>query len=140
MEPVCMNNQKLRALYDTRNHWQWLMITGDTDKESYEPADVWVHECGCCEYISVVDEDHIPGYAGGIAECGPVCPLTGFAWGEYGCYDNLSPYRAWERLSNKVYAYDYEEENREYYLKFYAKRMVEACNRAIESELLREIS
>ena len=41
----------LRVLYDCRNQWQWLEITGDTEKFSYVPSKKWLQNCACCEYV-----------------------------------------------------------------------------------------
>ena len=39
---------ELDALRKCRNHWQWLMITGNWYKDDYEPSDKWLDSCACC--------------------------------------------------------------------------------------------
>ena len=98
---------KLRALYDCRNHWQWLWITGSRFKLSYKPSAKWKLGCACCESTGSCED----------------CLLIGYAWSR-GCGSSKdSLYRKWKIAETK--------EERQYY----AHKMVTACNRAIEKEL-----
>ena len=122
---------KLEALYATRNHWHWLAITGSSDKRSYLPANNWPFVCACCLYAGA---DESLDYPEENRDC-EECPLNGYAWGVLeeedaeatSCTDGRwSYYRAWRESS----LYELR--------RFYANRMVYACNLAIEAELLRE--
>ena len=98
---------KLRALYDCRNHWQWLWITGSGYKKSYEPATHWYAWCACCEHTEHCTD----------------CPLVGYAWLRNCNSSKNSFYRKWCRVKTKKTR------------RKYARKMVMACNRAIEDIL-----
>ena len=118
---------KLRSLYDCRNHWQWLEITGDGNKRSYEPATHWQFNCACCESMR---HESCGRNKKGEYICDD-CPLTGYAWqgdtsGDFAPCDTHntgSYYYAWDTAETK--------EKRQYF----AHKMVAACNRAIDKEL-----
>lgn len=123
---------KLRALYDCRNHWQWLWITGTYYKKSYEPARKWKFNCALCEYMGHEGDgvNSNGDYDAGHYVCDD-CPLTGYAWDNdpdrrFAPCDiegTNSCYHAWNNA-------DHREERQ-----YYAHKMVMACNRAIEKEL-----
>lgn len=107
-----------------RNHWQWLAITGSNDKKSYEPSLEWEQNCACCEYVSkleVYDQ---------FWDCSK-CPLTGYAWEgvdrvtSYCDHDHDSYFKLWLHASSKKER------------QFYAQKMVDACNRAIEDIIIK---
>lgn len=97
---------KLRALYDCRNHWQWLWITGSSTKQSYEPSNKWIAGCACCQHDETCED----------------CPLVGYAWSRH-CQNNNSYYWRWAIAKTKKTR------------RKYARKMVMACNRAIEDIL-----
>lgn len=103
---------ELDALIKCRNHWQWLMITGDWRKRAYLPSNHWVDECACCEFVTD---------SGRLERDCKLCPLVGIAWsyGWNGCVADLTPYVRWQVA-------DGDERI------FWANRMVYACNQAIE--------
>lgn len=119
-------DEKLRALYNCRNHWQWMQITGSAHKEDYAPSREWADNCACCElsrhnYKTNEDEED-------SKSCCDFCPLSGFAW-PYGYLQCAfggfeSPYQRWSMGTA------------EKKLKFYAGRMVYYCNVAIEAYLM----
>ena len=42
---------RFQTLIKTRNHYGWLAITGDRDKESYAPAiEAGISYCFCCKF------------------------------------------------------------------------------------------
>lgn len=113
---------KWESLIKCRNHWQWLAITGDRIKRTYNPAIDWIHGCACCEYTSKVETYYA------FWDCNE-CPLTGFSWYSLG----ETGYSFCDRLSNNsVYAEwkiaRFIEDRQKY-----AQKMVDACNRAIEA-------
>lgn len=119
---------KLEALFKCRNHWQWMWITGDSDKESYEPSREWHNTCACCEYTLGKDEEWPE-----LIDC-TCCPLNGYAWGgawSVTCESSGTPYSEW-------FWCDGDSELNTHYRKIHAKEMVEACNRAIESILTKQ--
>lgn len=116
---------KFETLVACRNHWQWLAITGDDNKDTYEPAHNWLNWCACCEYIDPDDEDDA---------CFD-CPLNRIAWGDraradfYSCYPRTSEVEeegAWS------FYYDWHHAGTEEDRKDAAHNMVCACNVAIE--------
>ena len=117
----------MKSLYDCRNHWQWLWITGSSEKETYAPAKKWLFYCACCEYM-----DHTGNGTNNEGDyiC-DACPLTGHAWqddpnrGSAPCDggNTGSYFFAWDTAETK-------EERR-----YFAHKMVQACNQAIEKEL-----
>lgn len=101
-----------RAIINTRNHYGWLAITGDENKESYALAiRAGVNSCFCCEFVR------------GNGGCDN-CPLNGYAWkqsDDVQCHgDRNSVYKMWHRAKTK--------EDRQYW----AMRMVRACDKALE--------
>ena len=113
---------KLEALYATRNHWQWLAITGNQYKTDYAPARKWRLCCACCDFTGTSWTNK--------CKSGGACPLASFAWGtnRYACEDEGTCYALWlhcDLVRGK---------------KYYASRMVYACNLAIEAELLKDIN
>jgi len=102
----------MKSLYDCRNHWQWLWITGSSRKRSYEPSAKWKFRCACCESTNNCE----------------ACQLVGYAW-SHGCVSSKdSFYTKWLMAETK--------EERQYY----AHKMVMACNRAIENELTNHLA
>lgn len=128
---------KLEALYATRNHWQYLAITGFEDKGTYTPSKSWRCLCACCEYS--MDYTYlIPVY-----NCG-ICPLKGYWLHDHPnatCEEKGTFYDLWCYVEDEVDGNNPEDIAKEarQLRKFYAHRMVYACNQAIEAELLREV-
>ena len=114
------------ALIQCRNHWQWLWITGGR-KDSYIEAYKWKHSCACCEYTSNIEEYTV------FYDCNK-CPLTGFAWDSLG--EVLCSFCD-RSEANSVYDEWKDSENMSCKKKW-AKAMVDACNRAIESYIINE--
>ena len=98
---------KLRTLFDCRNHWQWLWITGSWSKRSYEPSAKWSASCACCNNTDICEN----------------CPLVGYAWSRHCLSSKNSIFRKWQKAETKKTRIKY------------AHKMVQACNRAIEEEL-----
>ena len=117
---------ELETLYACRNHWQWLMITGNSNKNSYEISLKWEYRCICCEYTLL----NYPLIEEKFWDCN-MCPLTGFAWiafkdkiASFCDMDKDSFYYGWiNSISEKDKIY-------------WASRMVYACNLAIEAIIL----
>ena len=125
-------NNALEALYACRNHWSMLWITGSSYKLSYEPANSWPYGCACCLFAGafIFDEKLGPRYGSNYdsRDCSK-CLLNGYAWEEArdgGCEsDPDSFYDEWRC--------HYETDNHDLEVrKFWAYKMVQACNRAIE--------
>ena len=115
---------ELEALIACRNHWQFMEITNDTQKSSYEPSELWDNKCAVCHFAGINDY--------GNRNCRK-CPLRGCAW-KYNCekcedgFDSF--YQRWRYTKYK---------NNEPWIskrRFWANRMVYACNQAIENLLL----
>lgn len=104
---------KLEALIACRNHWQFLEITESCYKRDYTPAISWILGCAACEWDS---------YFNNACEN---CMLSGYAWGD-SCNDPPSFWCNWTESTSTKQA------------KFYANRMVYACNQAIEDYLLND--
>ena len=106
-----------QAIINTWNHYGWLAITGDKDKESYAPAiKAGINCCFCCEFCY------------GTGGCDN-CPLNGYAWEQNGqpqCHgDRNSVYKMWRKAKTK--------EDQQYW----AMRMVRACDKALEDLILK---
>ena len=102
---------ELEALISCRNHWQFMWITGSKSKDDYEPARKWNSYCAVCEW---------DGY--NLGTCRD-CPLSGYAWKVF-CNSTKSFWRGWLRSKSINQR------------RFWANRMVYACNQAIENYLL----
>ena len=115
---------KFESLIKCRNHWQWLAITGSDDKKSYEPSYGWMYACACCEYTSKLEKYDM------FWDCSK-CPLTGYAWEKlerktsFCDHDQDSYFKLWFQGSSKKER------------QFYAQKMVDACNRAIEDMIIK---
>lgn len=115
-----MFDSPLEALIACRNQWSLLYITGNMYKNIYIPSIDWDSDCACCEYSKTYWRIHDTRYV-----CAQ-CPLMGYAW-NLGCVsDKKSLYNLW------LYA------NNESARSYYAYRIVQACNRAIEDILIGE--
>lgn len=116
---------KFEALIACRNHWSWLAITGSYDKGSYYLCYNREKNCAVC--------DQAERTCIGFSDC-TTCALTGFAWSNeqtyddgfsaFCCDDENSFYIRWNET--------HVDENR----KYYALRMVYACNQAIEDMII----
>ena len=117
-----MNN--LQALIKCRNLYQWLAITGDSNKESYKPSNRWSYNCAACMKAGSTK------YSDGNRNCNN-CVLLGYAWGgayKVKCFcesNELDSY--YELWHNNRFNHTYINER-----KYYANRIVNACNKAIE--------
>lgn len=115
---------RFQTLIKTRNHYGWLAITGDEDKESYEPAiEAGVNCCFCCKFTDDDDDDD------GNGGCDN-CPLNGYAWKQNNnfvqCHnDPDSIYKKWHRAKTV------EEKQ------YWAMRMVKACDKALEDLIIK---
>ena len=118
---------KLRALYDCRNHWQWLEITGSANKEAYKPAKKWQFNCACCESMGHI-ENGTNDEGDYICDA---CPLMGYAWQD-NPYGESAPCD-WHNTGSYYFAWHEAETKEE--RQYYAHKMVQACNRAIEDIL-----
>ena len=118
---------KLRTLYDCRNHWQWLEITGSIDKDSYEPSEQWEFNCACCEYLG---HDTQGFNINGDYVCND-CLLTGYAWDRCAS-QNRAPC---DISGTNSYYYGWKMVETKKTRRKYAHKMVMACNRAIEDIL-----
>lgn len=105
-----------QAIIKTRNHYGWLAITGDENKESYAPATkAGMNCCFCCEFCR------------GNGGCNN-CPLNGYAWEQSNnvqCVGRNSVYKMWGKAKTK--------EDRQYW----AMQMVRACDKALEDLILK---
>ena len=103
---------KWEALIACRNQWQWVVIARE-HKNKYPGAVHYRNACACCEY------DRIIGYTS--IDCAGICPLVGYAWGN-SCIDNdnCSFYKKWRETSET----------------YWAKRIVYACNIALEDMII----
>ena len=110
---------ELEALIACRNHWQFMEISGSDSKSSYNPAKGWDNNCACCSFVGLHNRIKT------IDGCN-LCPLSGYAWGQasYNCDMDGSYFRKWA-ISSTI------EQRR-----FWANRMIYACNQAIENYLL----
>lgn len=119
---------KLQTLIKCRNLWAWLAITGSNDKCSYKPARRWAYACPCCMYAGAVikNGEHFEYNR----NCNK-CPLNDYAWStgitrRIHCQvTHSSFYGGWRNA--------YLKEDR----KYWAMRMVQACDRAIEDLILK---
>ena len=116
---------KMQALIKCRNLWSYMAITGSRQKTDYKPARRWAFQCPCCMKAGATLT-----YLGENADnrdC-TKCILNGYAWGhavnysQIICYrDNSSYFKQWDECTlsriDRIH---------------WAKRMVQACNRAIE--------
>ena len=118
---------KLRSLYDCRNHWQWLEITGSSEKETYEPAKKWRFNCACCDYMKHSGDGT---NAKGDYIC-DACPLTGYAW-QVDPHSNTAPC---DTLNTGSYFFAWYIAETKEKRQYFAHKMVQACNQAIEKEL-----
>src|SRR5574343_651126 len=100
---------ELEALIACRNHWQFLEITRGWDKTEYKPSKKWDIECAMCQWDNMFNGDCTH------------CLLSNYAWKEYCTIGNNNSF--WKMWANA----DTPEQR-----KFYANRMVYACNQAIE--------
>ncbi len=120
-------DDKLRALYDCRNHWSWLWITGSEEKLSYDPAVEWPFMCACCLYAGAYLDERLEALDK-KRDC-KKCPLDGYAW------NNLRRSSCacdWEgTIYDEWCCCDDDVKERQYW----SSRMVSACNRAIEDIL-----
>jgi len=108
--------EKLEALENTRDHWQWLADNPKSAKDEYPGLkDLNIsHDCFLCEYTGYsVDDESVCIH----------CPLRGYAW-EKECYtwktENFSLYTFWLNAR-------YPEEKTKF-----ALLMVQNCNLAIK--------
>ena len=111
---------KLEALIACRNHWQFMEITGSSDKGEYEPSFEWDSGCACCEYIKeayYLEVLILKKYCDS-------CPLRGYAWEKDCLLSENSFYANWVKADTPELR------------QFWAGRMVYACNQAIEKHLL----
>lgn len=115
---------KLRTLYDCRNHWQWLWITGSIDKDSYEPSEQWEFNCACCEFM----EHRCKGLNKNKEYICDDCPLTGYAWCRCLSRSNVPC----DAPNTNSYYYGWKTSETKEERQYYAHKMVMACNRAIE--------
>ena len=122
-----MNN--LQALIKCRNLWQWLVITGDDDKESYKPAKRWPYNCAACMKAGSTKESNRK------RNCDN-CILLGYAWSNavrnsVFCESN-SEYSYYSYYKVLEWIHHYEKKKH----KYYANQIVNACNKAIEDILV----
>lgn len=104
---------KFEALIACRNHWQFMEITGSRNNHAYAPAENWYLFSAACEWDRYFRSD-----------C-ENCILRGYAWEDF-CDNPCSLWSKWAEPTGTKHT------------KFYANRMVYACNQAIEGYLLNE--
>ena len=119
---------KLHYLYECRNIWSLLSITGADTK----PKTKFRNNCPCCHYVVYETPS-----ATNTRNCN-YCPLKGFAWNtecEEEDKENVWSYYIEWCNANSNYS---EEEECEllYQRKYWASRMVYACNQAIEDIII----
>lgn len=118
---------KFQTLIKCRNLWAYMAITGSGDKEDYKPARRWAFECPCCMYAGAIkiqnesrDENR---------DCNK-CILNNYAWDitytkrMHCVYAQNSFYSKWETREHIL--------DRQYW----AMRMVQACDKAIENYII----
>ena len=134
MNNTIVKSKLFRSLVQCRNHWAWLAITGSYNKESYKPSQRWPYGCKCCSYAGATkaskNADNIAGYR----DCSK-CPLLGYAWHPYSKYEseNLTFIACNRRLA---FYYDWGESRSTSMRSYYAMRIVQACDKAIEDFLV----
>ena len=116
---------KLQALIKCRNLWSYMAITGSDLKSDYKPARRWAFHCLCCVKAGATR------IAGFIPRDCRKCILNGYAWKSTNrkcglpCeYDPNSYFDLWDKCTDPTKR------------KYYALRMVYACNQAIEDLLI----
>lgn len=118
---------KLHYLYECRNIWNFLAITGADTK----PITGFKNNCPCCHYVAYETSSYSV-----YLNCN-YCPLKGFAW-DFECEVNneehWSYYEKWG-TARDIYS---DEEDGELITqrKHWASRMTYACNQAIEALLI----
>ena len=120
---------KMQALIKCRNLWSYMAITGLSQKTDYKPARRWAFQCPCCMKAGATLT--YLGENSDSRDC-TKCILNGYAWGhpiKYSyvmCYyDSNSYFKQWD-----------SDVNSDITRKYWAMRMVQACNRAIEDLLV----
>lgn len=109
------------ALQKCKEHWRWLADTGGKLRSEYFEikgihSKEWpLNECYCCEYDTQFTAE-------GEVDC-PHCPLTGYAWSSSSCLSReVSIFDAWFCSTTS------------HERSFWALKMVEACDRALNDE------
>ena len=102
-----------------------MAITGSRNKTDYKPARRWAFQCPCCMKAGAV-LTYTAGENNDKRDC-TKCVLNDYAWKAATSYDNIQCLR-----DPKSYFKLWDDSYTKLHRQYWAMRMVQACNRAIE--------